>query len=410
MRMHIIVDPEKLACLQVLHLMFSTALLARPKFTPFIVLTMMEITMSNGLSAFSSLAFAYFGMIVLQYTNDAERAFKYGELALSLLDRFQAEAFIPRVHAAVYGCIYGRRKPLRDTLEHLWSAHLIGMRTGDLNAAFLCSSLWMMNAMDSNVQLPLIERRIAKCMELMRIYRQTSQLALVQPHLNTVKSLMGLPVDDDVDPFADIEDSEENVLTEFVVPFKRLQRAFFFNEFDYARKMQKTILHKSHLIPPSFKIIAISFMTSMAALVEARRGIHRLPNKRFAKRVLRRFQRNFALNAPENCLGMQFLLQAELAALQGKKKLARTHYMAAIAMAEANELFYMRAQAYEHTARHLHTIGEPKEAFDYFVKAIDAYQHWGALRKVQALELQLELDYKISRPCIGSTSFNELAA
>jgi predicted ATPase len=407
LRLPTITDSEKLACLQVLHLIFITALLARPSFTPYIVLTMMDITLRNGLSAFSSMGFAYFGMICLQYTNDAKTAFRYGLLSLTLLDRFQAEEFIPRVHCAFYGCIYPRRKPIQDTLEHLWNAHLVGMRTGDVNAAFICASLWMMNAFESNVPLPLIERRMKKCRELMKLYRQTAQIAIVQPHMNTIDYLMGFTQDNSFDLADDNLFQQESVMTEFNIPFTNIQRTFFFNEFENVKAVQKAITRRSHLVPPSFKIIAITFMAGLAALVEARRGMDARKNKRFAKKVIAKFRDTYSVNSPHNCLGMQFLLEAELAAVRGDNERARSSYAAAIAMAEANELLYMRGQAYERTARHLFTLGERNEAFDYFIKTIEAYTKWGAHRKVQALELQLELDYKISRPCFSPPSSDD---
>ncbi|GKY99646.1 hypothetical protein MPSEU_000918600 [Mayamaea pseudoterrestris] len=399
LRMPTLIDEEKLASLQVLHLIFITALLSRPRFTPFIVLTMMDITLRNGLSAFSSLAFAYFGMVCLQYINDTKMAFRYGELSLALLDRFQAEEFIPRVHCAFYGCIYPRRKPLEDTLEHLWTAHLIGMRTGDHNAAFLCASLWMINAFESNVPLPAIERRMKKCRESMRSYRQTTQMAVVQPHLSTIDFLMGVAEDDGFDDTDNVLEPQNNVTTEFNIPFTRLQRSFFFNDFENTTSIQIALTRKTHLIPPSFKIIAITFMAGLAALAEAGRGVKARKNKRFARKVLVKFKSMYTLNSPQNCLGMQFLLEAELAALSKNDDKARLSFAAAIAMAEANQLLYLRGLVYERAGRHLFALGERKEAFNLFVKAIEAYSHWGASRKVQMLELQLELDYKISRPC-----------
>ena len=402
LRMPTMSCPKKLASLRVLHLVFLTALLSRPGFTPFVVLKMMDITLQHGLSSFASLAFAYFGMIHLQHLDDVDSAFRFGELSLALLDRFKANEFIPRVYSAFYGCIFPRRKPIQETLDPLWNAHMIGMQTGDLNGAFICSNLWAMNAWECNVPLPVIAKKMKKCRHLMKFHRQTTQLAIIQPRIKTADCLMGLSDDLNFDQDMDevlVRNSEVTGGT--IIPIFQMEVSFFFNEYEPAEQIQTDILNTFHRLPPSFKQISSRFLAGLSALIQARKGIRARKNKRFGKQMIERFQRMYALESPHNSLGMLFLLEAEYLALKDKNAQAFVKYTAAIAMAEANDRWYLRAVSYERTARHLIAVGESSMAWGYFDKAIDAYKSWGALRKVETLENDRNKLCKLSTTCYG---------
>lgn len=63
---------------------------------------------------------------------DVHKGYAYGQLALALLDKFQAKVWIPRVYAAVYGCVHTWTRPLEETLEPLQHAYHVGLETGDI--------------------------------------------------------------------------------------------------------------------------------------------------------------------------------------------------------------------------------------------------------------------------------------
>ncbi len=92
----------KLATVQILDLMFLSSLIARPSFVPFIVLKLMKVTLQDGLSPWAANSFATYGMLCCTIGN-VDDAFRYGHLALQLLERSQRREFLPRVYAAVYG-------------------------------------------------------------------------------------------------------------------------------------------------------------------------------------------------------------------------------------------------------------------------------------------------------------------
>jgi hypothetical protein len=77
MRLPPIEDMRKLACLQVLQLMFVHCLLVRPKLAPYVNVKMMKITLLHGMSPISSMAFATYGLICRSAFRDVDSAIRY---------------------------------------------------------------------------------------------------------------------------------------------------------------------------------------------------------------------------------------------------------------------------------------------------------------------------------------------
>ena len=133
-RMFHMTDPKKLAAMQILNLLFLNTKVSRQDLFPSVVLRMMKMTLSDGLSAMSSVAFAGYGSL-LCYAGNVNEGLRYGKLALDLLEDFGAVSFMARVDALVWGEIYPHVRPWADSLEKLKEGHRIGLQTGDISFA-----------------------------------------------------------------------------------------------------------------------------------------------------------------------------------------------------------------------------------------------------------------------------------
>jgi predicted negative regulator of RcsB-dependent stress response len=95
----------------------------------------------------------------------------------------------------------------------------------------------------------------------------------------------------------------------------------------------------------------------------------------------------------QNYLPMKLLMDAELASVKGKKKLANEKYNAASEMATRSGYRMVEAMAHEHAGRHLFRTGDTTMATTSFKKAVSCYQGWGARAKVQHLQSELKQWY-----------------
>lgn len=131
LRMPLISDPNMCAMSQILNLMFSSTFRARPLLFALVVLKLVRVTMKFGLSAVSAVGFGHYGSILCAFSGSIEEGLRYGQLALSLLDKFNAKEWLPRTYLGVYGHIGTYKFPLQEMYPHLKQAQQIALQTGD---------------------------------------------------------------------------------------------------------------------------------------------------------------------------------------------------------------------------------------------------------------------------------------
>lgn len=141
-------DPRKLAAMQILNMLFLNTNIGRKELFPFVVLKMMKLTLLDGMSAFSSVAFAGYGSL-LAYAGRVEEGIRFGRLALELVEELNAQSYKSRVGAFVWGTIFVHSQPYVNSLEELLSGHRLGLQTGDIEFAMLNAHLYMMFMLDS---------------------------------------------------------------------------------------------------------------------------------------------------------------------------------------------------------------------------------------------------------------------
>jgi histidine kinase len=173
-------DPEKLAAMQILNMLFLNTHIARKELFPFVVLKMMKLTLIDGISAFSSVAFAGYGSL-LSYSGKVEEGMRFGRLALELVEDLNALSYQARVGAFVWGAINVHRRPFVDSLEHLKSGHRLGLQTGDIEFAMLNAHLYIMFMLDSGMYpISSMIHRFNEFKDLTALHGHTNQVSFFQ--------------------------------------------------------------------------------------------------------------------------------------------------------------------------------------------------------------------------------------
>lgn len=91
---------------------------------------------------------------------------------------------------------------------------------------------------------------------------------------------------------------------------------------------------------------------------------------------------------------MLYLLQAELASVQGQRDKAAEKYLAALAMNNFTGVLGLLAVTYERAALHFTFVGDKTRARQYYDGACRTYEEWGATVKVRALKEHVSAIYK----------------
>jgi len=395
MRLPPLNDGKKLACLQILQLMFLNCLLVRPELVGFVTLKSMRIALKHGQSALTSTSFANFGMLCL-YIGDVDSAVRCGQLGLKMLDSFGAMEYLPRVYAAYYGVIHPWKYPIRESLEPLLTAHRVGHQTGDLEFAYVCLNCYFFLAFIGGISLDKITQHHSAVVHAMTNHRQESLVRIARPFVQTIVFLLNASREEALSykgEFTDLVSDYESFKcagrhnAALEIQSSRMMIAYFFDAYDEAESFCDSIDMGCEEVP-TFYVVFTRLIIGMISLAQARRGKNMRKNIRAAKKSLT-FIRRAAKRCPDNCLNKKFLLEAELASIHGRSVKAYEKYLCAIAMAKHAGFPYEHALANECAGRHLCELGQMQAARSLFEQACQVYDEWGAKAKVLYLQQEM---------------------
>jgi hypothetical protein len=363
---------------------------------------MMKLTLTHGLCFMSPLAFSTFGMLCTKIFPTPDEAFRYGEIGLELLNNFQVREYLPRVYAAYYACIFQWKYPLHESLEYLLHAQRVGMQTGDVEFACLCANLWGYIAMDTDIPLDEIESQWTSFQLTMKSRQQKSVLRMSITCLQTIQYLQGKHVDFTVtEQMLQYSIDNNMASTRNGIRWSEVKMSLLFNdvfradEIAYIANFNQSV----QAMPPTCEIIQTAFLNGMISLVMAtqtqRDGKLRTRRSRRqyiaeGKRMIR-FIKKYALWAPSNYVDKQFLLEAELAVVEGQNDQAMQHYICAIAMSKVSRNIFVQGLSNERAGKFCFSVlNQKKVAMSYFNAALLAYGEWKAHRKVDHLQAEIK--------------------
>jgi predicted ATPase len=94
LRLPMMEDTRRVVVMQMLNLLFTSALFSRPFLAPIIATIMVQTTLKHGLCAISSTAFAVYGMLLCSYALRGRAGHRYGQVALRLLESLHGSLWL----------------------------------------------------------------------------------------------------------------------------------------------------------------------------------------------------------------------------------------------------------------------------------------------------------------------------
>jgi predicted ATPase len=107
------------ASLQIMNILFSSAIFQCPTLLPLSAMCMIQLSLEFGLSAVSCVAFSLYSILLVSNSCDVCAGIRMGDWSLRLLDCFQCTSWVPCVNAIVYGFIHGWQRPIQKAFKHL---------------------------------------------------------------------------------------------------------------------------------------------------------------------------------------------------------------------------------------------------------------------------------------------------
>jgi len=183
-------DPDKLAVMRILTNMGIPIYSAAPTLFPFLVFNQVRLSVKHGNAPQSPFGYACFAVILSSVVGDIDAGYRYGQLALRLVDRLDIKQIKAKTLVTVNYFSRHWKEHFGNTLSSFVQGCQIGLETGDLEWAALGAcvhgvmSFWVGN------ELAEVEQGIADYNEAIARMKQDSRLDFGRRNQQLVLNLM----------------------------------------------------------------------------------------------------------------------------------------------------------------------------------------------------------------------------
>ncbi|HEY9831743.1 MAG TPA: AAA family ATPase [Stenomitos sp.] len=388
-------DPIALAGMRLMWSISSAAYLAVPELIPLLAFKMVNLSVKYGNASESASGYAGYGTILCGVIGDIDSGYQFGQLALSLLDKFNAKKLKAKTFLVVNDLIIHWKDHLGETLPALIDSYESGIETGDLEFAALSINAYIYHAYFIGKELNELEKEMAIYREVVGNLKQEATLHLLKIWQQTVLTLLGQTEHPyrligeayDEEKMLPIHREVNDRTAIFILHFNKLFLCYLFAE--YQEAINNAAITEKYL-DGGLGVVTVPlfhFYDSLALL-----AIYPSSKSVVQKNILRKVRANqkkmkkWAHYAPANFLHKFYLVEAERCRVLGQEAKATEWYDDSIAGAKENDYIQEKALAYELAAKFY--LGQGKDLISraYMQEARYCYLKWGAIRKVRHLE------------------------
>eukprot|EP00980_Cylindrotheca_fusiformis_P019418 scaffold6689_cov98-Cylindrotheca_fusiformis.AAC.1 len=393
LRLPTLTDEKKLAVMMTLQVLQLNAYYARPFLSVIISCRIIEITLVHGACAVSTVGFGAYGVVITRGGRNVEEGLRFSRNSLAFAKKFGGGAWECRSVAAVYGCINIWREPIRQCFHQSKKAYLLGLGSGDLEYAVLNASLFVFNSLEI-IPVNALEGLIRMLYERMVSLDQEKSLLALKPVWQMLQNFLGCG---NANPTVllgqcltteDLADTEALDCNFGLLNSMRTYQMILCYHFSDI-KMAESCLKSAELVCENVSSLTAAYARMYHALVllaNAKKSDWR--RIRIVRRHLKVMQ-EWSKSCPENFLGKQLLIEAELAAVLKKTREAQSKYYLAIIQSRDSRMTMLEALANERAGKFCASIGEKQKAKKYLYEALRLYKAWGATAKYEHLEEQM---------------------
>ena len=388
-------EPSKLAALRIINSIVPCAYQVAPRLLPLLVMEQVNLSIKYGNSHISASGYAMWALILCGIVGDVSMGYEFGQLALSLLERFNSKEVQAETIFIVNSDVKYYREPVKASLVSLQSAYSIALETGNLSYAGLATYIYGYYAYLSGKNIQELNQEITRYNQVIHQYKQENSynlnLALQQIFINLLnQSEDSCNFDGQVYNYSQmlpLHEQNNDVTAIFYIYFNKQIINYLFGYFDKALENAKQTEKYLFGVTGNLAVPVFFFYDSLIQLA----GYIKSTDKTLTE-ILNKVDTNqakmqeWANNAPMNFQHKVDLVEAEKYRLLGQKIAAIEYYDKAIFGAKENEYIQEEALANELAAKFYLDWGKEKVAATYMQEAYYCYARWGAKAKTDDLE------------------------
>ena len=389
-------DPDKIAIVQILSKTLSATYISAPDLMPLLVFRQVNIFAKYGNINQSSLTYSYYALILCGVLQDIETGYKFGQLALKLLNKFDSKQIRPRVIFMIYYFIHHYKYHLNTTLSPLLEAYQTALEIGDTEYGAWAATIYCAHAYYTGKELSEVSQQLQIYTESCIKTNQESAALYCDIFAQTVLCLLGrektLVLEGETYCLSQrlVDHQERNDKTGLFFAYtNQSMLGYLFADFDQARLslQQARLFEDGGIASPG--LVMFYFYDSLTCLAQFKQA-----SREDQYNKLKQLARNqkkmkvWASHAPMNYLHKYHLIEAERHQSLNKRDSAIDLYDRAILGAQENGYIQEEALANELAAKFYLNWGKEKVAAGYMQEAYYCYARWGAKAKTDRLETE----------------------
>jgi predicted ATPase/signal transduction histidine kinase/tRNA A-37 threonylcarbamoyl transferase component Bud32 len=388
-------EARLLAAMRILSSTISPAYQSVPQLFPLIIFKQINLSLKYGNAPLSAFAYVNYGVILCCMVGDIDSGYQFGNLALSLLDKFNVKEIKPKIVTSFYAGIWHCKEPAREMLKPLLEIYSAGLETGDLEFAAFALYNYSYSSYFIGRELAGLEQDMATYSNAISQIKQERTFIWNEIYRQSVLNLLGTVENPccfiyeayDEEKTLPIQLQANDVIGILLLYFNKLYLCYLFQDFYQA--LENASLAEKYLdgVKGQLVVPVFYFYDSLAQL-----AVYTDAPLSEQKCILDKIQVNqekmqhWAHHAPMNYLHKFYLVEAERHRVFGEYPEAMDDYDRAISLAHENEYINEEAIAHELAAKFYLEWGKKKIAATYLIDAYYCYVRWGALAKVEDLQ------------------------
>ncbi|MEQ9484526.1 trifunctional serine/threonine-protein kinase/ATP-binding protein/sensor histidine kinase [Coleofasciculus sp. F4-SAH-05] len=398
---------EPLAAVLLLSNLIAAAYIAAPDLFVLIASSMVQLSVKYGNAPLSAFGYACYGCILLDRQQNFEAGYQFGKLALSLVNRFNAQQVKCKVLEVLGAHNLHWKEHFSQTVPILIEGYHSGVETGDFEFAGYCAFYTCDHLYFSGVELTQLEQEITTYNQAVRQIRRESPFNWTAIFLQAVQNLrgqgenptqlMGKAYNEETSLPRALAANDRTELHLFYL--NKLILCYLFGEVEQA--VENAVLAEQYLngVTAMIVIPIFYFYDSLAHLAIVSEATP--TDKQALINRVNANQEKMQIWANHGAMNQQHkldLVAAEKARVLGEVVTAMELYEQAIKGARDNGYIQEEALAYNLAAMFYQHRGMDKFADMYLKEAHYTYTRWGATAKVRDLEAQYSQLFAPSSP------------
>ncbi|HEY9672281.1 MAG TPA: ATP-binding protein, partial [Waterburya sp.] len=387
-------DPYKLAAMRLLLAIGPSVANANPALYPLVVFRLVNLSIRYGNSPLSAYGYCMYGMLLSTMLGDIDSGYQFGQLALKLLQRFDARELKAKVNFLFNTFIQPWKEHIKARLDPSIEAFQSGLETGDIEYACYSISDYLTSLIWSGESLELVAKAQAKYIAVILKSKQDVIADWASVRHQFVLNLLGRSseqgrligdaFDEDQRLPKLVEANNQSGMA--LIYLAKSILLYCFKDYtqsvenaELVAKYQQTLMGTMYLAEHHF-YHALAMLKLYPTAIKPQQKQYLKQVKFYQKQM-----KKWAVHAPCNFQHKYELVEAETARVLSQTVKAMEYYDRAIQGAKEQGYIQEEALANELAAEFYLSLCRENVARTYITDAHYGYSRWGAKAKVNDL-------------------------